>query len=169
MTKNTFLPKIIKTSSMVYLAGTLLCTSAAQAQESTNSSGGNATGNGGTVSYSIGQVVYNFNAGNAGSVAQGVQHSFEILPVGITEKSLNISLTIFPNPTAENLILQANNCSNEKLLYQLLDIKGKQLSTGQIISQQTQINTASLSNATYFINVINQENQKLQSFKIIKN
>jgi hypothetical protein len=89
--------------------------------------------------------------------------------VGITEKSLNISLTIFPNPTAENLILQANNCSNEKLLYQLLDIKGKQLSTGQIISQQTQINTASLSNATYFINVINQENQKLQSFKIIKN
>jgi hypothetical protein len=50
-----------------------------------------------------------------------------------------------------------------------MDIKGKQLSTGQIIAQQTQINTASLSNATYFINVINQENQKLQSFKIIKN
>jgi hypothetical protein len=116
MIKNTFLQKIIKTSSLAYLAGTLLWISAAQAQDATNSSGGNATGNGGTVSYSIGQVVYNFNAGNAGSVAQGVQHSFEILPVGNTEKSLNISLTIFPNPTAENLILQANNYSNEKLL-----------------------------------------------------
>jgi hypothetical protein len=169
MTKNTTLPKGIKSSPLALLAAGLLCVGFAQAQQSVNSSGGNATGSGGTVSYSIGQVVYSFNAGNVGSVAQGVQHSFEILPVGIKEKSLNISLTIFPNPTTENLILQANNYSNEKLLYQLLDIQGKQLSTGQIIAQQTQINTASLSNATYFINVINQENQKLQSFKIIKN
>jgi hypothetical protein len=48
-------------------------------------------------------------------------------------------------------------------------MQGKQLSKGQIIAKQTQINTASLSSATYFINVINQENQKVQTFKIIKN
>jgi hypothetical protein len=169
MTKNTFLPKIIKTSPLAYLAATLLWTSVAQAQESINSSGGNATGNGGTVSYSIGQVVYSSNTGNDGSVAQGVQQPYEIITVGINENEPKISLSVFPNPIAENLILQVNEVEHSTLNFQLCDMQGKQLSKGQIIAKQTQINTASLSSATYFINVINQENQKVQTFKIIKN
>jgi hypothetical protein len=43
------------------------------AQESVNGSGGDATGTGGTSSYSIGQVVYTTATGTNGSVAQGVQ------------------------------------------------------------------------------------------------
>lgn len=35
-------------------------------------------------------------------------------------------------------------------------------------AQQTQINMNSLPTATYFVNVVNQENKKVQSFKIIK-
>jgi hypothetical protein len=54
-------------------------------------------------------------------------------------------------------------------LYQLFDIQGKLLNNGQVTAQQTQINTASLPSATYIINVVNQENKKVQSFKIIKN
>ena len=48
-------------------------------------------------------------------------------------------------------------------------MQGKQLSNGQIVAQQTQINMNSLPTATYFVNVVNQENKKVQSFKIIKN
>ncbi|MFN5629458.1 MAG: T9SS type A sorting domain-containing protein, partial [Bacteroidota bacterium] len=55
------------------------------------------------------------------------------------------------------------------LNFQLCDMQGKQLSKGQIIAKQTQINTAGLSSATYFITVSNQEDQKIQIFKIIKN
>ena len=46
---------------------------------------------------------------------------------------------------------------------------GKQLINGLVTSKQTQINMNGLSSATYFINVVNQENKKVQSFKIIKN
>ena len=141
----------------------------AKAQESTNSSGGDASGSGGTVAYSIGQVVYTTNTGSNGSVAQGVQHAYEIFTVGIKETELNISLTAFPNPTAENLTLQISEYKNEKLSYQLFEIEGKLLSNAKIISQQTQINMDSLPPATYFINVVNQENKTVQSFKIIKN
>ncbi|MGC8754863.1 MAG: hypothetical protein ACP5QJ_07625, partial [Thermosulfidibacteraceae bacterium] len=57
-----------------------------QAQESVNATGGNASGNGGTVAYSVGQVVYTTNTGTNGSVAQGVQQPFEISVVsGIEE------------------------------------------------------------------------------------
>jgi hypothetical protein len=147
----------------------LLCSSFAQAQEIANSSGGDATGSGGNVAYSIGQVVYTTNTGSNGSVAQGVQHAYEIFTVGIKETELNISLTAFPNPTTANLTLQISNYNNEKLSYQLFDMQVKQLSNGQVTAQQTQINMNSLPTATYFINVLNQENKIIQSFKIMKN
>lgn len=162
MTKN-------KSRPLAMLMTGLLWAGFAQAQESANSSGGDATGSGGTVAYSIGQVVYTTNTGGNGSVAQGVQQAYEIFTVGINETELNISLSIFPNPTANNLTLQISDYNNEKLSYQLFDIQGKLLSNGQVNAQQTQIYTSSLPTATYFINVVNQENKQVQSFKIIKN
>ena len=139
------------------------------AQESVNATGGDATGSGGTVAYSIGQVVYTTNTDASGTVSQGVQQAYEIFTVGIKETELNILLTVFPNPTSDNLTLQISDYNNEKLSYQLFDMQGKQLSNGQITAQQTQINMNSLPTATYFINVVNQENKKVQSFKMIKN
>ena len=162
MTKN-------KSRPILLLATGLLWAGFAQAQESVNATGGDATGSGGTAAYSIGQVVYTANTGSTGSVAQGVQHAYEIFPVGIKETTLNITLSVFPNPTADNLTLQISNYNNEKLSYQLFDMQGKQLINGQVTAQQTQINMNGLPSATYFINVVNQENKKVQTFKIIKN
>ena len=139
-----------------------------QAQQATTT-GGDASGSGGTVAYSVGQVVYTTNTDASGTVSQGVQHAYEIFTLGIKETALNISLTAFPNPTMDNLTLQISDYNNEKLSYQLFDMQGKQLSNGQIVAQQTQINMNSLPTATYFVNVVNQENKKVQSFKIIKN
>ena len=45
----------------------------AQAQQATTATGGNASGSGGTVAYSVGQIVYTTNTGSTGSVAQGMQ------------------------------------------------------------------------------------------------
>ena len=44
-----------------------------QAQQVVTTSGGNASGNGGSVSYSIGQIVCITNANSNGNEAQGVQ------------------------------------------------------------------------------------------------
>ena len=161
MTKN-------KSRPIALLTAGLLWAGLAQAQEATNASSGDATGSSGTVAYSVGQVVYTTNTGSDGSVVQGVQHAYEIFTVGIKETELNISLTAFPNPTTENLTLQISDYNNEKLSYQLFDIQGKQLSNGQITAQQTQIDMTGLPTATYFVNIVNQENKKVQSFKIIK-
>jgi len=140
----------------------------AQAQQVTTATGGDASGSGGTVAYSVGQVVYTTNTDVSGTVSQGVQQPYEIFTVGIKETELNILLSVFPNPTAYNLTLQISDYNNEKLSYQLFDMQGKLLNNGQVIAQQVQINTANLPPATYFINVVNQENKKIQSFKIIK-
>jgi hypothetical protein len=153
---------------LVFLYACLITGLYTSAQETVNSSGGNATGSSGTVAYSIGQVFYTTNTGISGNVAQGVQYAFGVFTSGITETTLNISLTAFPNPTTNNLTLSINNYKEDKLTYQLFDLQGKLLISGMITSQQTEINTSTLASATYFVHVMNQENQKVQSFKIIK-
>jgi len=64
--------------------------------------------------------------------------------------------------------LQISDYNNEQLSYQLYDMQGKLVGDGQVSEQHTQINTASLPTATYFINVVNRDNKQIQSFKIIK-
>jgi hypothetical protein len=150
------------------LTGMLWC-GLSHAQVSSNSSGGNAIGAGGTVSYTIGQLDYTTNTGSTGNINQGVQHAYEIFTLGIVESTRNFALIAYPNPTIENLTLQISNFNNERFSYQLYDTQGKLLKSGQITSDLTEINTSSLTRATYFINVVNQENKKVQSFKIIKN
>jgi hypothetical protein len=147
----------------------MLSTGMAYTQESTNSSGGDATGSGGTVAYSIGQVVYTTNIGSNGSLSQGVQQAYEIFNLGIKGTNLKISLTAFPNPTVDKLTLQLSGYDNEWLSYQLYDAQGKLLNTGTVTAQQTLISMSSLPPATYFMDLITYENKKIESFKIIKN
>lgn len=158
-----------KSNALSILTVVLLSTGLLQAQESFNSSGGDITGSGGSVAYSIGQVVYTTNTDISGNVAQGIQNAYEFYSSGIIETELNISLMAFPNPTTENLILQISNYNNEILTYQLFDIQGKLLINGEIGNQITQINTRNIQEATYFLNILNQEAKIVQSFKIIKN
>lgn len=49
-----------------------------QAQTSVNATDGDVSGSGGSVSYSVGQVVYTTHTGTSGSVAEGVQQPYEI-------------------------------------------------------------------------------------------
>ena len=101
-------------------------------------------------------------------VSQGVQQAYEIYMVGINETELNIALSVFPNPTVDDLILQISDYKNENLTYQLFDIQGKQVSYGQVTAPQTQLNMKGLPSATYILNIVYQENKNFQSFKIIK-
>ena len=70
------------------------------AQEGILPAGGNASGNIGSASYSIGQVFYITSSGTNGSVAQGVQQPYEISVItGMDEfKDMKLECYAFPNP-----------------------------------------------------------------------
>jgi len=138
------------------------------AQNAITSSGGNVSGSGGFVSYSLGQVFYAKIKGATGSFAQGVQSGLIISAVGLNEESaLNISLSAFPNPTEGMLILQADNLENQRLKYRLSDEQGKLIESNILTACQTQISMNGIPSGTYIINVI-QKNHVLKTFKIIK-
>ena len=140
----------------------------ANAQTSTNAAGGDATGPGGSVAYSVGQPFYITYTGANGTVAQGVQQTYQIFSLGINQSELNISLAVFPNPTYDNLNIEIKDFNNENLSYELFDIQSKLLAKGLITSKQTQISLITLPPSAYFMH-ISQKNKKIQSFKIIKN
>jgi len=142
-----------------------------QAQTAVPATGSNASGSGGTVSYSVGQVVCTTNTGGSnGSVAQGVQQPFEISVVtGLEEaKGINLSVSAYPNPTTDFLNLKVENYDNTNLSYQLFDISGKLLETKKLVGNQTNIVMSNLVPAIYFVKVTD-GSKEVKTFKIIKN
>jgi len=139
------------------------------AQESVNATGGNASGSGGSVSYSVGQGVYKTHTGTSGSVAEGVQQPYEISVVTGIEEAKGIKLTVsaYPNPTTDYLTLTINEFETSNLLYQLYDMQGKLLESKKIDGNQTSIVMSNFVPAAYFLKVI-QNNKEVKTFKIIK-
>jgi len=143
---------------------------AIRAQNAIPASGGNASGSGGTGSYTIGQVVYTTNTGTNWSAAQGVQQPYEISVVTGIEKAKDISLEIvvYPNPASDFLTLKVENYDIESLSYKLFDANGKLLESKKVTGNETIISLANLLPSLYFLKVI--DNQKeIKTFKIIKN
>lgn len=147
-----------------------------QAQEihkAVQAAGGNASGNGGTASYSVGQLFYTTKTGINGSVAQGVQQPFNISAItGIEEaKGITLLYSAYPNPITDFLTIKIDAStvqSIQSLTYQLFDISEKLLETNTLEGNETRINMRNLSPATYFLKVI-QGNKVVKVFKIIKN
>jgi hypothetical protein len=162
--------KRLKLSALLLFVLGLTGLQAQQIHESIPATGGNASGSGGSVSYSVGQVVYNTNTGTNGSVAQGVQQPFEISVVtGIDEtKGITLQCTVYPNPTIDFLTLKVENYTIDALTYQLYDVNGKLIDSQKIEGNEAIIAISNLVPATYFLKVI-QSDKELKTFKIIKN
>ena len=137
------------------------------AQTAVISTGSNISGSGGSATYSVGQVVYPTNTGTNGSVAQGVQQPYEIFAFKGIDEAKGVTLSAYPNPTTEYLILQVKDIEVSLLQFQLYDMKGNLLQSEEITSIQTSIFMGNLIPATYFVKVI-QGNTEVIVFKIIK-
>jgi hypothetical protein len=61
----------------------LFCILGMQAQSNTGTLGGEATGSGGTASFTAGEVFYTYKSGSTASVTEGVQQSYRVLPTGV--------------------------------------------------------------------------------------
>lgn len=142
------------------------------AQQVIPSGGGNASGSGGTVSYSIGQLVYTTNTGANGSVAQGVQQPFEISMVtGIREaKGITLQCVVYPNPTSDYILLKIEDYSIDNLYYRLYDINGRLVESNVVTGAETRIIMNHLASALYYLSIMSGDNnEEIKTFKIVKN
>jgi hypothetical protein len=167
---NIMTRKKLKLSALFLFGLGLTGIQAQSIHEAIPASGGNASGSGGTVSYSVGQIVYTNNTGTNGSVSQGVQQPYEISIVTSMQEANGINLTIsaFPNPTTDYLTLKADNIEYQNLYFHLYDLNGKIIQENKVTLSDTKISMTGLPPATYFLKVT--DNQKeVKTFKIVKN
>jgi hypothetical protein len=138
----------------------------AAAQSGTGAAGGDGSGTGGSVSYTIGLTSYSNAATSSALVTEGIQQPYEIFILGSLPTHFKAS--VFHNPTNDYVILNVENNPLQNLSYALVDITGKVISTKSIIENQTQIPMKSLHSSTYFLNLL-MGGKKAKSFQIIKN
>ena len=96
-----------------------------------------------------------------------VQQAFEIsTTLGINETSINLELSVYPNPTTDYLTLKVEKTDN--LNYQLFDMQGRLIESKAVTSSSSNINLEGQPIATYFLK-ITKNNQLIKTFKVIKN
>lgn len=133
-------------------------------------SGSNATGSSGSVTYSIGQVFYTYMGESVFTVAQGVQQQESDKDLGTPEvENPKTQIFVYPNPTTDfvNINTEGFELDNRQQSYRLYDIQGRLLQQNKIDQTQTQVSLNNLSSSLYLL-VIYVDNKLLQTFKILK-
>lgn len=157
-------------SGFYLLAILWLGSSEMMGQEVIPAAGNDAYGNGGSASYSVGQLVYNTYNASEGSLAEGVQQPYEVsIIIGIKETNKDyLVYTLFPNPTSEHLQLEIPVEKVNRITYWLYNMEGKLLQNEKLRNTSTIILVENLPPATYFLKLLEDE-KEIQTFKIIKN
>lgn len=144
---------------------TTVLTVGVQAQRSAVGAGSDATGAGGSMSYSIGQVGYTTVQGTGGTSSQGVQQSYEYLVLAVEPGIVTTSgLGVAPNPTSEGVQLTFTGTPGTAQRYLLMDAAGQVVRTANITTSM-HIAMADLPCATYVLRV---EGETPATFRIIK-
>ena len=148
----------------------LICISfVCYAQQAISTAGGGATGTGGTVSYTIGQVAYTNMSASSGEITEGVQQPFEILIFAVLPEAVDgvFQCLIFPNPATEQVAVKIENYNLEKLYIRLYDENGKLMLNTKVINTETSVPLTGLPTGSYLLNIFN-THKVIRSFQIIK-
>jgi len=139
------------------------------AQESVITSGGVATGSGGTVSYSTGQPFSKSWKGSNGIVTQGVQLPYEVYHLTSVDDAPDISLdiTASPNPATDVLLLRISDMEIKDMAYRLFDMNGRILKSEKVTDNVTTIEMMPLPPSVYILKVMAGKSD-IVTFKIVK-
>jgi hypothetical protein len=140
----------------------------AYGQQAVPASGGNATGSGGTSSYTVGQVGYVTAVGSGGSSQEGVQQAYDFVVVSAPAiDEVTIAISVFPNPAIDHILLDVEVDKLKSPRFQLFDMNGKLIRDQRIERSQTSIPMDGVASGMYFLTVTDGM-KELKKIKIIK-
>jgi hypothetical protein len=142
---------------------------AVSAQETVPAAGGSATGTGGSVTYTVGQIADSVLTGTNGFIVQGVQQPYEISTVTAIEGTEDITLgySVYPNPTEGIIRLVIKSFNDGDFRFQIYNLSGIVLLEAKITDEETEISMENHISAVYFLRVI-RDNREVKVFKIVK-
>jgi hypothetical protein len=139
-------------------------------QNAVPAAGGNASGSGGSVNYTVGQTVYTAVQGSTGSVIQGCQQPYEAVVLTSLPEAEGIQLEcrVYPNPSSGFVMLLVNRDNLDNLSFQLYTTNGSLIQNRKITNRETVIEMGGLPHASYFLHILNDQ-REIKTFILIKN
>lgn len=139
-----------------------------QAQQALTAAGGEATGSGGSTGYTVGQVAYTTNSATSGSVAQGVQQPYTVLPTSLqTGPDGLLLLTAFPNPATDLLTLHTNTMTSPSAEARLFASDGSIVRQKVLEGSDTAFDLKNVAVGKYTL-IVRDGDRPLGSFTVIK-
>ncbi len=146
----------------------LLSFNSARTQEVIASGSGNASGTDGSVTFTVGQTVYQTKPGTTGTVSEGVQQPCEILYFyGIEDNGITLKYSVSPNPAESFIRLLIEDRDPVHFSCQITDLRGVTILDQKISGKETMIPLESLPSASYFLR-ISENDKPITVYKIIK-
>ena len=149
----------------------LTCPPGAAGQDAVPAAGGDASGSGGSVSFSFGQLIYNTYVGSSGSVVEGMQQPFEIsLITGMEGIQISgLSLSLYPNPANDLLTAELKHArgAGQLITLEVFDAYGKRMHVFTLVEGLTTLTISDLTPGLYFIRAFDGI-QSIQTYKLIK-
>jgi hypothetical protein len=157
----------MKTKSLLILSIAFCATIQIQAQNNTVSAGADAEGSNGSISYSIGQVVYTSATGINGSINQGVQQPYDYDVITGIEHT-EIELALYPNPTLGQVNLTIADPRTQEYSLSLFDATGRLFLQTSKLNELNSFSMESYAAGAYTLSVFKNE-ELVKSFRIIRN
>ncbi len=135
-------------------------------QANTTSTGGDATGSGGSVAYSVGQIDYIQKSGSGGTANLGVQQTYSLSETNnLDDLGELVTVTIGPNPTNDYMTISVQTEST--LSYFVTDVNGKLILDQKLFSDTEMIQMTQWSQGIYILHITSNE-KLIKQIKLIK-
>ncbi|MDH4471700.1 MAG: T9SS type A sorting domain-containing protein [Fluviicola sp.] len=152
----------LKTLPLLFLTGTAFC------QNSPVATGGDVSGAGGSMSYSIGQIDYRQLDLASGTIYEGVQQPYELFSVGLEEWDSNVSISAYPNPMTSQLTIAFPDEVLANMRFTMTDESGRVIQNGLLETKETVIDVLGLARANYFLTIYKKD-RSVRVYKLVKN
>ncbi|MBQ3983408.1 MAG: T9SS type A sorting domain-containing protein [Bacteroidales bacterium] len=164
---------LTKTTALMLLV--LLGCGSLHAQQAITFCGGDVATQAGSLSFSGGEVAVQTSIAPAITVVNITESFTEGVQQPFTERdrtryegieTLTVEISLYPNPTTKHVVLE---CSEpQRLTYTLFNTNGQTLKKGTYNGGQEQIDMQPYAAGNYMLQVANEDNTKMNVYKIIK-
>ena len=150
----------MKTTFAVLISCFTLCSVLAQSNIVT--AGGDAASATGSVSYSIGQIDFQYSSSADYSVSEGVQQTYSFdTALSIDDIKYEFQLSIWPNPSADEMNIEYTTSYELPLSLTITDVKGAVVASQSVTQGQYSFNVNTWAVGTYYVNLNNGEAVKI--------
>lgn len=119
-------------------------------------------------SWSLGEIsIASFDATNL-MVSQGFHQSVRTTTTTFDFGNTHLNIQTFPNPTKNILTIQAEAALPEVLYYQVRNLFGQMMMSGQLSSSYTQLDLSRLNPQMYLLSFMTQSSKAVSTIKIQK-